>query len=227
QAVYYGMVTKTDAVLGRVLDAIEGEGLFENSVVIFFVDHGDFAGQYGLPEKWDTCMADCLLHVPCIVWDPDLPGGISVDGLTEHVDLAPTILELLGVEPDWGIHGESLLPIIEGRRRKEAVFADGGHEEEMQERMECRAGSSGKQKTYARYPETMSRTKMCRTEDYKLVTRLVGGNELYDMRNDPYEMRNLWGEPGLEPVVRDLQGRMIDWCLRTDTDRPYQPDVGA
>ncbi len=227
QAVYYGMVTKTDAVLGRVLDAIEKEGLLEDSVVVFFVDHGDFAGQYGLPEKWDTCMADCLLHVPCIVRDPDLPAGVSVDGLTEHVDLAPTMLELLSIEPDWGIHGESLLPFIEGPRRKEAVFADGGHEEEMRRRMACRPDSSGKQKTYARYPDSMARTKMVRTEDYKLVMREVGGNELYDMRNDRYEMRNLWGQPELAPVVADLQERMIQWCLRTDTDRPYQPEVGA
>jgi len=101
QAIYYGMITKTDSVLGRVLDAIE---------------------------------------------------------------------------PDWGIHGESLLPIIDGSLRRGAVFADGGHEEEMQERMEYRADSSGKQRTYARSPQTMARTKMCRSENHKLVTRLTCSN---------------------------------------------------
>ncbi len=227
QAVYYGMVTRTDHVLGRVLDAIEREGLFENSVVLFFADHGDFAGQYGLPEKWDTCMADCLLHVPCILSAPGLPAGEAVEGLTEHVDVAPTLLELLGIEPDWGIHGESLLPIISGEKRKEAVFADGGHEEEMWERFSFDPGGSGKQKTYAVCPETMARTKMCRTDEWKLVTRLVGGNELYDMRSDPFEMDNLWGRDEHADVVMDLQQKMIEWCLRTDTDRPFQPDVGA
>ncbi|MGD2175105.1 MAG: sulfatase-like hydrolase/transferase, partial [Candidatus Brocadiaceae bacterium] len=75
QAVYYGMVTKVDQVLGRVLKVIEEQDLFQNSIVLFWVDHGDFAGQYGLPEKWDTCMADCLLHVPFMLWHPDLPRG--------------------------------------------------------------------------------------------------------------------------------------------------------
>ncbi len=78
QAVYYAMITQTDAILGRVLDAIEEEGLFDNSAVIFFSDHGDFAGQYGLTEKWDTCMADCLLRVPCITPNVD---ALARDGL--------------------------------------------------------------------------------------------------------------------------------------------------
>jgi len=236
QAVYYAMITKTDETLGRVLDAIERAGLFEDSVVMFWVDHGDFAGQYGLVEKWDTCMADCLLHVPQILWAPGLPRGHVVESLTEHTDLAPTVLELLGLEADWGMHGESLLPVIEGRRRKEAVFADGGHEEEMWGRFgrqvrsadrEGRQRRAGKQQVYAECPETMARTKMVRTEKWKMVVRLTGGNELYDMESDPDELRNLWGRPDLAPVVQDLQLKMLEWCLRTDTDRPFQPQVGA
>lgn len=236
QAVYYAMITKTDDTLGRVLDAVEAAGLFEDSVVLFWVDHGDFAGQYGLVEKWDTYLGDCLMHVPQIIRAPGLPRGQSVESLTEHTDLAPTVLELLGVEPTWGMHGESLLPIIEGRRRKEAVFADGGHEQEMWGRFGTevrRKDTSGrmrrdaKQQVYAECPETMARAKMVRTERWKMVIRLTGGNELYDMRNDPWELDNLWGRADLAPVVQDLQQRLIEWCLRTDTDRPYQRDVGA
>jgi choline-sulfatase len=237
QAVYYGMVTKVDTLIGKVLDCVEREGLFDDSIVLFWVDHGDFAGQYGLVEKWDTCLADCILHVPQILSAPGLPEGLRVESLTEHVDVAPTLLELLGVEPDWGIHGESLLPILRGERRKEAVFADGGHEEEMFSRFGHPAGNdpsrklSGKQITYRDVPETMSRTKMVRTDRWKLVTRLVGGHELYDMQADPDELHNLWPhvetDDALARVVLDLQGRMIDWCTRTDTDRPYQETVGA
>ena len=69
----------------------------------------------------------------------------------------------------------------------------------------------------------MARTKMARTERWKLVVRLRGGNELYDVRRDPFELHNLWGEhlqrPDLLAVVLDLQQRMLEWCLRTDTDR--------
>jgi choline-sulfatase len=239
QCTYYGMVSKVESLHGKVLDTIQAEDLFENSIVIYTVDHGDFAGQYGLVEKWDTCMADCILHVPLIVWAPELPHGVSVESLTEHTDLAATVLDLLGVEPDWGIHGESLLPVIRGEKRKEAVFADGGHEAEMWSRFNWPAHDregrprqiNGKQQTYRDCPEAMSRTKMVRTDRWKLVMRVAGGNELYDMESDPWELHNLWGrhegDAELQRVVLDLQQRLIEWCLRTDTDRPFQEDVGA
>lgn len=237
QAVYYGMISKVDHLMGRMLGTVEEEDLLGDSIVMFWVDHGDFAGQYGLVEKWDTVMQDCIMRVPLILHAPGLPSGVRVESLTEHVDLCPTMLELLGIEGDWGIHGESLLPIIRGERRKDAVFADGGHEAEMRERVNAtthkevgggrvRRGS-GKQETYVKYPDTMARTKMIRADRWKMVVRETGGNELYDMENDPWEMTNLWGRRELHSVVRELQQRMIEWCLRTDTDRPYQPGVGA
>jgi arylsulfatase A-like enzyme len=236
QAVYYAMITKTDAVLGRVLDSIEAAGLFEDSIVMVWVDHGDFAGQYGLVEKWDTYLGDCLMHVPQILYAPGLPRGHVVEGLTEHTDLAPTLLEVLGIEPSWLMHGQSLLPAIEGGEGKTAVFADGGHEEEMWGRFgfEVR-GKDGsgrlrrhaKQQVYAECPETMARAKMVRTERWKLVVRLSGGNELYDLDRDPWELNNLYGRRDLSRVVCDLERMLIEWCLRTDTDRPFQPEVGA
>lgn len=240
QAVYYGMITKLDSLIGKVLNCIETEKLFENSIIMFWVDHGDFAGQYGLIEKWDTAMQDCIMHVPQILYAPCLPHGIKIDSLTEHTDIAPTVLELLDIKPakDWLIHGESLLPVIKGEKRKHAVFADGGHEDEMIKRFNEELthkdkrgrivpATHGKQEVYFRCPETMSRTKMIRTDKWKLVIRLAGGNELYDMENDPNEMSNLYGNPAYDAVVSKLMLEMIEWCLRTDTDRPYQEKVGA
>jgi len=240
QAVYYGMVTKLDTLIGQVLDTVEAEGLLANSIVMFWVDHGDFAGQYGLVEKWDTAMQDCILHVPQALYAPCLPSGVRVDSLTEHVDIAPTVLELLGIAPDeqWVIHGTSLLPAIRGERRKEAVFADGGHEEAMIRRFNVEVehvdkhgrtvpATHGKQRVYRDHPETMARAKMVRTEDWKLVVRLAGGNELYHLKEDPRELRNLYGDRQYDPIVMGLMQRMIEWCLRTDTDRPFQPRVGA
>ncbi|HOK04675.1 MAG TPA: sulfatase-like hydrolase/transferase [Victivallales bacterium] len=242
QCVYYGMVTKLDSLIGKVLEAIEEEGLFNNSIIMFWVDHGDFAGQYGLIEKWDTAMQDCILHVPQIIYAPELPCGKRIDSLTEHTDIAPTILEMLNIKipPQWVIHGESLLPIIRGEKKKDAVFADGGHEDDMIKRFNTQTtyqrkdgkiipSTHGKHEVYAKFPETMSRTKMVRTEKWKLVIRLRGGNELYDMENDPDELHNLYNfsDPKLETVKSELMLKMIEWCLKTDTDRPFQEKVGA
>ena len=236
QAVYYGMITRVDRDLGMVLECLETQGLLENSIVLFTTDHGDFAGQYGLVEKWDTCMDDCIMHVPFILWHPDLPHGARVASLSEHVDIPRTVLELLGMEPDWGVQGESMLPLLRGERCKAAVFGDGGHEEEMWGRFSMgqrprRDGKqrplSGKQITYRDYPETMARTKMVRTYTHKLVMRLTGGNELYDLEADPWELDNRWDDPALNAVKLELMQKLVEWSLRTDTDRPYQPNVAA
>lgn len=235
QAVYYGMISHTDEMMGKVIQTIEQQGLLEDTVIIFMVDHGDFAGQYGLVEKWDTAMYDCIMHVPCVIRAPGLPQGLRVQSMSEHVDIAPTVLELLGIQPTWGIHGQSLLPVIRGERVKEAVFADGGHEQEMVERVTLEDASVNKQTgkriakhdTYQRFPQAMARAKMVRTEQWKLIIRLEGGNELYNVKSDPQELNNLYGDAAYNDVVAELQLKLIEWCLRTDTDRPYQKLVRA
>lgn len=235
QATYYGMISRVDDQMGRILAAIEREKLFENSIVILWSDHGDFAGQYGLVEKWDTTFADCLLHVPFVLAAPGLPAGKVVDCLSDHTDIAPTLCELLDLAPLPGMHGHSLLPTISGKPVRKAVFADGGHEEEMWARFnhQPRMNDIGKprwdskQETYRQAPEAMARAKMCRTEDYKLVMRQTGDHELYQIKKDPWEQYNRWGEEKFAPAVLELQQLLIDWCLRTDPDRPFQHNVGA
>lgn len=248
QALYYGMISRVDEQMGRVLATLEACGLMEDSILLFWSDHGDYAGQYGLPEKWDTHFADCLVHVPCVLCGEGIPRGAVVDELSDHTDLTPTLGALLGLEPLPGMHGKCLVPTFGGEAVREAVFADGGHEAAMLGRFSFHAGKTtgrsivadalgewaghyrsgaGKQETYERFPDTMARAKMVRTKDWKLVMRVRGGNELYDLKADRWEMNNLYGEPGHEAVVGELQRLMIEWCLATDTDRPYQDVVGA
>lgn len=232
QAVYYGMVTKVDEQIGRLLQVVDELNLYQDTAVIFTADHGDFAGEYGLWEKWDTVMHDCLLHVPMIVRAPGLPQGKRIKSLSEHVDVGPTMLDLLGFDADWGMHGESMLPMINGKRHKQVIFAEGGHEEEMWSRFNKDQGKpngrpADKQVTYHDYPETMSRTKMVRTDDFKLVIRLIGGNEFYNLNEDPDELNNCYGDPRYSEIINELQLELIQWCLRTDTDRPFQENVGA
>ncbi len=228
QAVYYGMISQMDARMGRIITALDAEGLWDSSIVLLWSDHGDFAGQYGLPEKWDTTFADCLLHVPCVLAGGGLPAGRTVRALTDHTDLAPTLLGLLGLQPHWHIHGHDLGPLLRGQATiaRDAVFADGGHEVEMRRRMNFEK-ADGKQRTYRECPEAMARAKMVRTERYKLVMRETGDHELYDLAQDRWELHNRWADPVLGPVRAELMERLIHWCLLTDTDRPHQHTVGA
>lgn len=239
QAVYYAMVGWVDAQVGRVLDALDRAGLAEDTLVLFTSDHGDYAGQYGINEKWDASLQDCLLRVPFVMAGPGVPRGGRLDGLSEHVDQPATILAFLGLTPppEWVWHGRSLWSMLEGAPGVDAVFADGGHEAPMRARFaakvdEERGGrrvktTGGKQLTYQQCPDAMARCKMVRTRDWKLVIRETGGNELYHVAEDPHEMDNLYGDPAHAAVVADLQLKLIHWCLRTDTDRPHLQVFGA
>lgn len=239
QAVYYGSVSFVDDCIGRLLQTVDSENLWADTLILFCSDHGDFAGQYGINEKWDTAMQDCILHVPMIVAGPGLPSGQRVTGLTEHVDVPDTVLDYLGLSSDerWVRHGQSMLPALAGHGGKEAVFADGGHEGPMRARFNTPTrqeskgrpvkSTGGKQLVYHECPESMARVKMIRTERWKLAIRETGGNELFDLATDPHEMHNRYGDPSLDGIVLELQRRLIEWCLRTDQDRPFQDRVGA
>ena len=240
-ATYLGMIAKIDHLMGRILDTIRAQGLLDDSVIVFTSDHGDFAGQYGLCEKFDTVMADGLLRVPCILYAPGVKAG-RCDALTQHIDLPATVLELLGQEkPEaWNMHGSSLLPVIRGERRPTAVFADGGHEAAMRLRFNATlshpwklSGVPGdvrkacKQHTYSHEPDCMARTSMVRTETHKLVMRENGDHELFVMGTDPFEMDNRFGDAALAEVQATLMDQLVRWHLRTLPDHPFHPQVGA
>lgn len=239
QRVYYGMVSKVDSLVGRIAATLEELGLFDETVVLFWSDHGDYAGQYGLAEKWDTSFPDCLVHVPCFIVAPGLAPR-RVNALTETTDLAPTLAALLGLPSLPRAHGSSLLPVLDGAPGKEAVFADGGHERAMRDRFvaEHPEGSdrgpqglegrrAAKSETYACYPDAMARARMVRTKRWKMVVRETGGNELYDLAADRWEMHNLWTHAvardgtDLAAVKLDLALRLAEFALRTDPDEPH------
>ncbi len=122
---------------------------------------------------------------------------------------------------------------------KHEIFADGGHEADTRARFDRDVYSTdkktgkqimttaGKQRTYHTYPDSMARTKMIRTDTWKYVVRETGGDELYHLPTDPREMHNCITESQHLSVIADLQRRLLNWCLRTDPDRPRLTHVGA
>jgi len=116
---YLNCIRDVDRSVTSVLDALEASGQADRTVVVFTSDHGEMAGSHGLRQKGNL-VYDENFHVPMIICDPDVRGGGSTRALASAVDLAPTLLDVAGVDaaqvatehPD--LHGHSMVPALSG-----------------------------------------------------------------------------------------------------------------
>ncbi|MBJ22043.1 MAG: hypothetical protein CL933_21755 [Deltaproteobacteria bacterium] len=112
---YWRMISGVDRAMGRVLDALEEEGLADDTVVVFTSDNGYFLGERGFAGKW--LIYEESVRVPFIVYDPRVAKerrGRVVEEMVLNLDLAPTLLALAGVEAPAAYEGRSLLPLLSG-----------------------------------------------------------------------------------------------------------------
>ena len=228
---YLSMTSFVDAQMARVLAALEQAGTAEDTLVVAFSDHGDFAGAHGCVEKWDTFFYEEIVRVPLVM---RLPGRLPVaapDALVELTDLVPTVLDLLGMDrPDW-IQGRSLVDLIDGKTDvvHEHVFCQGGLETEAMakapdpdspEAARMRPTYYWTQVVLVRDPRSLARAKMIRTRRHKYVWRLHGEEELFDLVQDPGEFVNVAARPCCREVLADMRQRLIRALVETETNQP-------
>lgn len=236
RATYYGMCARVDHQVGLLVQALLDAGIYDDSAVFLFADHGDFTGDYGLVEKTQNTFEDCLTRVPFIIKPPAgaacRPG--PRDALVELVDFRATVDVLAGLEPGYTHFGRSLLPLIAGQtaQHRDAVFCEGGRIHGEEHCME-KQSASHQNPDGLYYPrltlqnrEGPEHTKavMCRTRDYKYVRRLYEPDEFYDLRSDPRELANRIDDPAYAPVVAQLKERMLDFFLETGDVVPWKAD---
>ena len=196
RAYYLANVTMIDEKVGQIINALERNGYLDNSVLIFTSDHGDCLTDHGHSQKWT--MYDQVTRVPLIVWSPDrYAGGRRVEALCQQMDLGPTILELAGVEPPPTLEAVSLRPALEGDEwaGRDYVFAE-------QARDGILTGA-----------EFMT---MVRSKHWKLVHFLdEPDGQLFDLQQDPQELRNLWADPSRRAVRDELLAVLREWRIRS------------
>jgi len=120
RALYAGEVTLVDRWFGMLLDRLSDLGLDHNTIVVFTADHGFYIGDHGYIGKHTVLepgrgwpLYDVIGHCPLLIRVPGFEPR-RVPALCQHVDLAPTLLELVGVDPPAGMHGRSLVPVLRG-----------------------------------------------------------------------------------------------------------------
>ena len=167
---YYALLTMQDALFGLLLEALEETNQAENTLVIYCSDHGDYAGAHGLWAKGVPAFREAY-NIPCVLRWPKatVSPGRRVEALVSTADFAPTILEAAGVK---GPHmsGRSVMPWLKNQAPsdwREAVFSQ----------------MNGVELYYTQ--------RIIMTKDFKYVYNGFDYDELYDLRNDPHETRNL------------------------------------
>ena len=188
RAAYYGLVEFVDDQIGAVLDALEGNGLAQNTVVVYVSDHGELNGEHGL---WFKCsFYEQSVRVPLIVrWPDKVPPGTRYKRITSLIDVTATLLDISGADNE-GVDGTSLAPLLIGAE------ADGGGV------------------ALAEYEAQVARSpwRMVRRDRYKLNYYHGEGCELFDLEADPGEFHDLAANPAHGEVVRELREvALTDW----------------
>ncbi len=184
---YYAKISLVDEQVGKLLDALEGEGLLENSFVVFCSDHGDMLCDHRLIYKW--LMYDTVTRVPLMISGPGIGKMGQVEDLVSLMDVGPTLLELAGINPPTRLEGRSLSPYLKGGsiEPRNYVYCEDNY------------------------------MIMMRGDRYKLVYYIGQENgEFYDTLEDPGELKNLWRDPAVEPIRQGMKGELLEW-LATST----------
>ncbi|MEM6278190.1 MAG: sulfatase-like hydrolase/transferase [Verrucomicrobiota bacterium] len=204
---YCANVSMIDEQVGKIMESLEEQGYLENSILIFTSDHGDCLTDHGHSQKWT--MYEQVTRVPLIVWTPDgrFGRGRKVDELVSLFDLGPTILEMAGCEVPDHFSAESLLPALEETgewQGREFVFAE-----------HPRDGNF----TTADY-QVMVRSDRWKLVEFYGSDVVEGGREgiLFDLSEDPREMKNLYDSPEHAEVREELREALLQWRIDTGSD---------
>lgn len=223
----YAMVDLVDDSVGRILDALEDAGRDENTVVVFTSDHGDWLGDHGLFQKGVPHTRD-LTRIPWIVRWPDVSiPGRRVDSPTSQVDLVPTLLDAAGVDVPYGVQGESLRPVLSGEKESVRPFAYVEHRHEGYRRDSNLVRnprddtSGGAMQDIINWSAEDIHIKTIYADDHRLsyvtgVPQEYG--ELFDHREDPHEMENLWDTSRVKK--REMMDHLVDALIHAQDPLP-------
>lgn len=182
---YDGGILYLDYRIGELVKFLQHQGIFENTLLIITADHGENFGEHGLASH-QFCLYDSLIHVPLImVYPKAIPRGKKISSLVSLIDIFPTILDLLNIKGHrHDIQGKSLFP-FEDRKIHDFVCAECG------ESVRSRLTGSTLRSRLKQYDKGY---KCLRTESYKYIISADQKEQLYDIRKDPLEEKNIAGK---------------------------------
>jgi arylsulfatase A-like enzyme len=208
---YMGLIRQIDDWLGRLFALLERLGRFDDTLIFFTSDHGDFLGDHWLGEK--EMFYEEALRVPFIVYDPDAAAdatrGTVDNRFVEAIDVVPTVLAALDLPAnDHLVEGRSLLPLLRDGDAvsgwREAVFSELDYSFREARRL------------LNRKPQDC-RAMMVRTDRWKYVWWQDFRPMLFDLANDPRELRDLGAHDSYTYIRREMEARLAAWLKARKT----------
>jgi arylsulfatase A-like enzyme len=209
QATYYGMLAEVDDQIARLLDWLDASGQAARTIVIFTSDHGENLGDHYMLHKLGWF--DESYHVPLIVRGPGVDRGRQVDAFTEHVDVLPTICELLGAETPLQCDGRALTPWLGGPGqvddwRREAHFEFDFRDPDSA-LLEDAFGLTLEECALAVLRDRHG--KYVQFSGYPTLPPIF-----FDLDSDPAQIRNVAADPAYAATVLDYAQRMLAWRMQ-------------
>ncbi len=191
RALTAGMISCVDDGVGKVLDALRANGQFDNTVICFSSDHGDYLGDFNLLLKGSMPFRG-ITRVPFIWSDPDNRSGAVSNALASTIDISATVCNRVGLAPYNGIQGKSLLSTMENRG-------------DVCDSLLIEFNESSPRLCFT----SSARVRSLVTAEWRYT--IYGGlewGELYDLKEDPLETNNLWNNPDYQLVRGELAEKL-------------------
>lgn len=230
RANYMGMIRLIDDQVRRLCDSLVRTGTADNTVLVLLSDHGDYAGEYGLMKK-GVGLSDAIARIPLIWWGGPVAASGRSDACVSIADLFPTCCEIMGAEIPRGVQGRSLLPMLLGEEYPASEFASimaecgyGGQYYTDADGTDYRAEGALSNRKYF-FDELNSWTqsgsqRMLRKGSWKLVFDMLGHGELYNLDEDPSEIRNLYDRAQYAKIRSELTAELLKWEIATQDPLP-------
>ena len=204
---YYAGIVAADENVGKLFQALTEMGQLDDTAIMFSADHGFFLGEW---RKYDKrFMHEPSIRTPMLIRYPKMArrGGVNVDQMVTNLDIAPTFLEMAGLDVPKRMQGLSMVPFLKGETpkvwRKDWLYE------------------------YYEYPgaHNVRKNRGVRTDRYKYIHYYEQPEEfeMYDLQEDPGELHNLYGQPRHMDLARQLRRRLEEIREETGDHYVFQP----
>jgi arylsulfatase A-like enzyme len=216
---YWGLVTQVDRSVGAILEHLERLGLTDDTIVVHTSDHGDMMGSHRMVTKGvmyeEAARVPWLMRVPALGRKQRrLPRAAS------HIDLVPTLLELMDSKRDIDLPGKSLCPLMQGEPMPEDhVYI----EWTVPEPYTPGRNPYGRSRQPHEKPVNHVRTVVA-PDGWKLSIHVADRNQLFNLRTDPGETTNVYDVPENQPVIRRLTERITAWQAQVGDELVLEAD---